>query len=61
MKLNNKGWGLSTMIVLMSILIFFLLLTTIMVYSLYRYRDSKINNEENIPKNYSNPVKIVIY
>ena len=40
MKLDKKGWGLAMMIVFMSILLAFLLLTVIMVYNFYRYKDN---------------------
>ena len=50
MKLHKNGWGLVMMIVYMSILLAFLLLTVVMVYNLYRYNeliDSNGNNSNN--------------
>ena len=46
MKENKKGWGLATMIVFMSILLAFLLVTVIMVYNFYRYSEVVKNNTE---------------
>ena len=45
MKQKQKGWGLVTMIIFMSILLAFLLLTVIMVYSFNRYKDNVINSQ----------------
>ncbi len=47
MKQKQKGWGLATMIVFMSILLAFLLLTVIMVYNFNRYKDTVIDSQNN--------------
>ena len=47
MKSNKKGWGLAMMIVFMSILLAFLLLTVIMVYNFYRYKDQVLENQNS--------------
>lgn len=57
MKQDKNGWGLAMMIVLMSILLVFLLLTTIMVYNLYRFNDVKQNPKVKYTPSNSN-VKI---
>ena len=44
--MNNKGWGLAMMIVLMSILLAFLLLVTILVYNLYKEQPLNDFNQE---------------
>lgn len=47
MKLNNKGWGMASMIVYMSILLFALLAVTIMIYKLYYTKDIINKNLNN--------------
>ncbi len=43
MKKNQNGWGLTMMIVFMSILLGFLLLVTILIYNLY-HNDQPLND-----------------
>lgn len=48
-SLNNKGWGLNTMIILVVVLIFVVLLVSILVYNIGRDDDSPnslFNNHE---------------
>ena len=46
-KLDNKGWGLSTMIVYSSIIIFFLLIATYFVIVLYHGLSEDLKQETN--------------
>lgn len=41
---NNRGWGLAMMIVLMSILLSFLVLVTILIYNLYNIKTNTVDN-----------------
>ena len=47
MKLNKKGWGMAMMIVLMSVLLVFLLIATVMVYKVYKYKESHKTVDDN--------------
>lgn len=56
MKADKKGWGLATMIVFMSILLAFLLVTVIMVYNFYRYSEivRESSQDKSVPVNIDN-------
>lgn len=48
-SLNNRGWGLNTMIILVIVLIFVVLLVSILVYNIGTDKDSPnslFNNHE---------------
>ena len=47
MMRNKKGWGIAMMIVYMSILLAFLLVTVVMIYNLYRYNSVASEDKKN--------------
>ena len=46
MKLNKNGWGLTEMLVLTGIILFFFLVAIFLIYRLYSNLDRTINNNE---------------
>lgn len=61
MKLNNRGWGLSTMIILLLVLVIFLLLAAIISYNIVASKNSPIplfeENNDDITEYNANATK----
>ena len=47
-KLNNKGWGLEKMLIILSFIIFLLLIVVILVYRLYWVDDIDLIDKQNV-------------
>ena len=45
MKLNNKGWGVFQMLWMTGLIMFFFLLTIILIYRYYHYRGYPVTNQ----------------
>ncbi|MBQ2639573.1 MAG: hypothetical protein IJF92_02300 [Bacilli bacterium] len=47
-RLNNNGWGLERMLILVSFMIFLLLVIAIMVYRLYWFDDIDLVDKQHV-------------